>query len=212
MILLIAYGNPLRRDDGAGLRLAEEMAGRWQEAGTPLRHVVAQQLTPELAVEIADPDVLAVVFVDTRAEPPGGAADGVLVSALGAGGPASPSLGHHTAPEVLLAYASLLLDGRSAPPAWLATTPGVDFDHGEGLSPAASAAIRCAFSQPDHELMRLLDSLRRATSADIQPSLQFSETSEVAAAGSTLKRRLPKSWAEQLRLAKRNPLSGPPRW
>jgi hypothetical protein len=32
--------------------------------------------------------------------------------------------------------------------------------------------------------MRLLDSLRRATSAGVQPSLQFSETSEVAAARS----------------------------
>ncbi len=31
MILLIAYGNPLRQDDGAGLRLAEQMAQRWQE-------------------------------------------------------------------------------------------------------------------------------------------------------------------------------------
>ena len=165
MILLIAYGNPLRRDDGAGLRLAERMAGYWQSAGTPLRHLAVHQLTPELAVEIAEPAILAVVFADARAEPPGGLAAGVTVTALGSAGVAgSPSLGHHTEPDVLLAYASLLLDGRPAPPAWLVTTPGVDFAHGEGLSLRASAAVESAFSQPDHAVMRLLDSLRRQMS------------------------------------------------
>lgn len=160
MILLIAYGNPLRKDDGAGLRLAEQMAERWQEAGTPLRHVVVQQLAPELAVEIAEPGVLAVVLVDARVEPAGSAGAGVVVAALGPDGPGSPGLGHHTEPEVLLAYAALLLDGRPAPPAWLVTTPGVDFGHGEGLSPLASAAIEAAFSQRDHALIGLLESLR----------------------------------------------------
>jgi hypothetical protein len=62
---------------------------------------------------------------------------------------------------VLLAYADLLLEGRPAPPAWLVATPGVDFAHGEGLSTAASAAIQSAFSQRDHALMRLLESLQR---------------------------------------------------
>jgi hydrogenase maturation protease len=161
MILLIAYGNSLRTDDGAGLRLAERMAGYWQSKGTPLRHLAVQQLAPELAVEIAEPGVLAVVFVDARAELPGSAPDGVTVAALRPDGAGSPSLGHHTEPEVLLTYAAVLLDGRPAPPAWLVTAPGVDFGHGEGLSPQASAAIQSAFSHPDHALMRLLDSLRR---------------------------------------------------
>jgi hydrogenase maturation protease len=159
MILLIAYGNPFRQDDGAGLRLAERMVQHWQEAGTPVRHVAVQQLAPELAVEIAEPGVTAVVFVDARAEPAGSAADGVTATALGSASPASPSLGHHTQPDVLLAYAALLLDGRPAPPAWLVTTPGVDFRHGEGLSAAASGAIQAAFSQRDRALMRLLESL-----------------------------------------------------
>ncbi len=30
MVLVIGYGNELRRDDGAGLRLAERMVERWQ--------------------------------------------------------------------------------------------------------------------------------------------------------------------------------------
>jgi len=171
MILLIAYGNPLRRDDGAGLRLAERMADRWQAAGTRLRHLAVQQLTPELAAEIAEPDVRAVVFVDTRAV--AGAAAGrqhaastVLVTPLAAPESASPSLGHHLGPAVLLAYAALLLDGRPAPPAWLATTPGVDLGHGEGLSPLAHAAIEAAFDDDSQALPRLMAELAEQEALD----------------------------------------------
>ena len=88
MILLIAYGNPLRQDDGAGLRLAERMAERWQAAETPLRHLAVQQLTPELAVEIAQPGVAAVVFVDTRSA--AGLADAVDLTPLAPPDAATP--------------------------------------------------------------------------------------------------------------------------
>ena len=150
MILLIAYGNPLRQDDGAGLRLAERMARRWQEAGTPLRHLAVQQLTPELAVEIAERGVAAVVFVDARTA--AGLADAVEITPLTPPEAATPSLGHHFQPGVLLAYAALLLEGRPAPPAWLVTVPGVAFGHGEGLSPTASAAIEAAFADNEWPL------------------------------------------------------------
>ncbi|HSN77979.1 MAG TPA: hydrogenase maturation protease [Anaerolineae bacterium] len=160
MILLIAYGNELRQDDGAGLRLAELMARRWQAVSTPLRHLTVQQLTPELALEIADPGVTAVVFVDTRAVAPGdeatGAAEAVTVTPLAAPDASSPSLGHHFQPDVLLAYAALFLENQPAPPAWLATVPGVAFDHGEGLSPIASAAIEAAFDDETQPLPRLM--------------------------------------------------------
>ena len=158
MILLIAYGNPLRRDDGAGLRLAELMTRRWRAAGMPVRRLAVHQLTPELAAEIAEPDVAAVVFVDARAEPlvvDNPAALAVAVTPLALPDAASPSLGHHIGPATLLAYAALLLDGRPAPPAWLVTTPGLDFEHGEGLSEAASVAVEAAFSGENQPLPRL---------------------------------------------------------
>jgi hydrogenase maturation protease len=150
MILLIAYGNPLRQDDGAGLRLAERMAERWQDAGTPVRHLAVQQLTPELAVEIAEPDVAAVVFVDARAT--AGLAGAVQIAPLRPPEAATPSLGHHFQPDVLLAYAALLLEDRPTPPAWLVTVPGVSFGHGEGLSPTASAAIEAAIADNEWPL------------------------------------------------------------
>jgi hydrogenase maturation protease len=159
MILLIAYGNPLRQDDGAGLRLAERMAERWLALGAPLRHRAVQQLTPELAVEIAEPGVAAVVFVDTRAA--AGPDNAVQVTPLTPPEAATPSLGHHFQPGVLLAYAALLLDGRPAPPAWLVTVPGVAFDHGEGVSETARAAMEAAFASDDRPLPQLiLNSLR----------------------------------------------------
>lgn len=157
MVLLIAYGNPLRQDDGAGLLLAERMAERWQGAGAPLRHLAVQQLTPELAVEIAEPGVAAVVFVDTRAA--AGGVEAVEITPLALPETATPSLGHHFQPEVLLAYAALLLDGRPIPPAWLVTTPGARFGHGEGLSPTARAAVERACAGEDQPLWRLMDTL-----------------------------------------------------
>jgi hydrogenase maturation protease len=160
MILLITYGNPLRMDDGAGLRLAERMAEHWQAMSAPVRHVAVQQLTPELALEIADPGVTTVVFVDTKAVAPGdegtGAREAVAVTPLAAPAASSPSIGHHFQPDVLLAYAAPLLEDRPAPPAWLVTTPGVDFAHGEGLSQTASAAIEAAFDDETQPLPRLM--------------------------------------------------------
>jgi Ni,Fe-hydrogenase maturation factor len=55
MLLLIACGNSLRQDDSAGLRLAEALAAAWEAAARPIRLVIVQQLTPELALEIARP-------------------------------------------------------------------------------------------------------------------------------------------------------------
>lgn len=158
MILLIAYGNPLRQDDAAGLRLAERMAEHWQQAmSAPVRHVAAQQLTPELAVEIAGPQVAAVLFVDTRATTE--LAGAVQIAPLAPPDTSSPSLGHHFQPDVLLAYAALLLEDRPAPPAWLVTVPGVVFEHGEGLSETASAAIEAALASHDRPLRQLLHDL-----------------------------------------------------
>lgn len=174
MILLIAYGNPLRRDDGAGLRLAEQMAERWQTAGTPVRHLAVQQLTPELAMEIAEPDVATVVLVDARAEDREAAKDSpaklaVVVTPLATPDAASPSLGHHLAPNVLLAYAALLLDGRPAPPAWLVTTPGVDFEHGESLSRTASAVIDAALDD-NQPLLHLIETLAGSGNLSVRSS------------------------------------------
>ncbi|HQN18089.1 MAG TPA: hydrogenase maturation protease [Syntrophobacteraceae bacterium] len=138
MVLIIAYGNSLRRDDGAGLVLAELLEEALRANGLEITRVAVHQLTPDLALSVAADDVEAVVFVDTRVAAAGDEPLELLacplVSSLD-----SPTLGHQLGPSTLLTYARLLY--RKSPPAWLLTVPGVDFDHGEGLSDATRHAL-----------------------------------------------------------------------
>lgn len=139
MILIIGYGNELRRDDGAGLALAERLEQGCLGRGWSVRRLSLHQLTPELAAEVADPEVHEVLFVDARAAQ--GEDDcGVSLEALEPSGGARTTLGHHADPTVILAYASLLTD-KPLPRAWLVTVPGTAFEHGQGLSPRAVAAV-----------------------------------------------------------------------
>ena len=67
VILIIGYGNSLRQDDGAGFKLADLLALACHQSKLQARQVQVQQLTTELVLDIARPDVQAVIFADTRA-------------------------------------------------------------------------------------------------------------------------------------------------
>jgi len=136
-ILVIGYGNSLRRDDGAGLFLAEKVAAYWKEQGRPVELITAHQLDPELAEDIADAGAAAVVFVDAEVATEEGPHE-IRFSPLPAGAN-SPSLGHHFSPALLMVYAEQLYGCKSL--AWLLTAPGYDFGHGEGLSEETQALI-----------------------------------------------------------------------
>jgi hydrogenase maturation protease len=138
VILIIGYGNSLRRDDGAGLILAENLETVLRERELDVERIAAHQLTPDLALAVAAVDVAAVVFVDTRVAMAEDRQMDLQIQPLGAE-ECSQSLGHHLGPSVVLTYARLLYD--KCPPAWLLTAPGVDFDHGEGLSDGAKRAL-----------------------------------------------------------------------
>src|SRR5262252_5809029 len=124
-LLVIGYGNELRRDDGVGPKIANEVA-KWKLPGVQV--LACQQLTPELADPIAS--AARVLFVD--------AAVGVL-------GPVqllhiepdeiSQVMTHATNPRSLLALARQAF-GRCPPASWL-TIPVEDVDFGEELSPLA---------------------------------------------------------------------------
>ena len=125
-VLLIGYGNTLRRDDGAGPAVVARFAGR---AG--LRVLVVHQLVPELADELAG--CRRVVFVDAAV-----GVDCVQVRPLApttrAGG-----LGHTGDPARLLALTAALHD--RVPAACLVTIPAHDLGYGEGFSAAAAVAM-----------------------------------------------------------------------
>lgn len=135
MNLLIGYGNELRGDDSVGPRLARAVAAR----GLP--NVLAldvHQLTPELSETMSR--AARVLFVDAR-HPDSGPGEAVILE------PLLPevtqfttgSLTHFTDPAGLLALARILFG--HAPPAWLLTIPGRDFDFSESLSPQAERAL-----------------------------------------------------------------------
>lgn len=150
MLLLIAYGNPLRRDDGAGWLLASQLEQIWCRRQWPVDCLTVHQLGPELAEIIADPLVATVGFVDSRVVSPTETEPTVQIRPLNHRDSAT-RLGHYLNPELLLLYAHELY-GRH-PPAWLLTVPGIDFNHGEGLSELTHQAIinflRCYDDNPN---------------------------------------------------------------
>lgn len=155
MVLILAYGNSLRRDDGAGFVLGDVVERMLCEAGLEVERIDSHQLEPELALDISGEKISAVLFIDTRAIPETPGDDDLRVQFRPAvcAKDASPPMGHHLNPPTLLTYSRFLF--KKEPPAWLITVPGIDFDHGEGLSETAREAINSA---PEilTELIRLL--------------------------------------------------------
>lgn len=122
MLLVIGYGNTLRRDDGVGPRVAEAVAA----LGLPaVQGLACALLTPELAEPVAHAD--AVVFVDASV---GGPAE-VQLRPLDTSEP-SRILAHSADPRAILALARDVFG--HAPPAWWLTIPAQDLGLGEELS------------------------------------------------------------------------------
>ncbi|MCS7239928.1 MAG: hydrogenase maturation protease [Candidatus Bipolaricaulota bacterium] len=124
MILVIGIGHPLRRDDGVGLWIAQNLEER-----EGVKVLGAQVLSPELLPQIATADL--VIFVDARK-----GAGPVRWEPLKPG--PCPPLTHVLSPQGLLSWVAKLF-GR-APQAWLVTIPARDFSLGEGFSPRTRRA------------------------------------------------------------------------
>lgn len=141
-VLIIGYGNPLRGDDGVGIRVAALLAGEQGEAAAlhdPGVEVLAcHQLTPELAPRVAAADRL--ILVDARADgEPGAVIEQILAPLSLSDAAGGFTLTHHLDPAGLLAAAQLLYS--KAPPAVLLTVCGESFDYSEALSPRVAAAL-----------------------------------------------------------------------
>ncbi|MBM5799720.1 MAG: hydrogenase maturation protease [Cyanobacteria bacterium K_DeepCast_35m_m2_023] len=126
--LVIGIGNPLRGDDGVGALLAEQAAVQ-----TAARCV--QQLTPELAAELAHLD--AVLFIDAWEAVAGTEPQLQDLQPAGASGDS-----HRLEPAALLAVCQALY-GR-APAAQLLLVPASAFAHGTALSTRLQQALPAA--------------------------------------------------------------------
>ena len=132
-ILVIGYGNTLRRDDALGCLIADEV-GCWQRPG--VRSMSLAQLTPELAAELAAAETA--VFVDARKCSPSSELR-IQVEPLSPRGQDWASLVHAITPCVLLGLCQAVFG--QCPRAWLVSVPGSDFSFGEGLSDMADRGM-----------------------------------------------------------------------
>lgn len=136
-VLILAFGNPLRSDDGVAWHAARALEGKFPESAVGI--VCLHQLAPELAETVSRAE--RVIFVDaaTAGNDNAGSVQAKEIHADDASSSRSASFSHSFSPSGLLGLA-LHLYG-AAPRAFCVTMTGSRFDHGESLSPAVAAAL-----------------------------------------------------------------------
>lgn len=133
-VLVIAWGNPLREDDGVAWHVIEGLRTLRPRPGLPALHLRhAHQLTPEMAECLSR--AAGVVFVDARRD---GTPGEIRCEPITPGAGTNP-LVHSLSPQALLLYAEGLY-GR-APEAVVVSIAGERFGTGETLSPVVRRAI-----------------------------------------------------------------------
>lgn len=135
-VLIIAYGNPLRSDDGVAWRAAEAMQGKF--AAAEIEIACLHQLGPELAETVSR--FPCVLFVDAVSSPKSHPGE-IGVQELGDESPADSTshFSHAFSPNAVVRLAETLY--RAKPRAFAVTVAGENFDHGEVLSAAVASAL-----------------------------------------------------------------------
>ncbi len=138
MTLIIGYGSTLRRDDGIGCIIAEQLMDAPPSAISNLKSAIdiiaRHQLTPDLADAVQQAD--HIIFIDACAD----AAPGeVRLAEVKPAGENWGAFAHEMSPGVLLDCVRDVY-GKT-PRAHLITIGGETFDIGEGLTPKVQAAI-----------------------------------------------------------------------
>ncbi len=153
-VLIIAYGNPMRCDDGLAWRAADELEGKFPTHEFEILRT--HQLAPELAETVSRSQ--AVIFVDAASSGGTNAQPGEVREApigLSAG---PPCFSHHLSPAAVIALASQLYGAH--PRAFSVTLTGQSFDHGESLSPVVVAAIPALVARIETLVQSLLSPTR----------------------------------------------------
>lgn len=136
-VLIVAYGNPLRCDDGVAWRAADSLEARFSNAEVEITRL--HQLAPETADAVRHSEL--VLFIDAaciddvnKSRP--GEIQIRKVEVQPHRGPAHFS--HVYSPEKVLELAKELYN--ASPRGFVITVAGEDFGHGDSLSaPVASA-------------------------------------------------------------------------
>ena len=135
-ILIIAYGNQLRSDDGVAWRAADLLAEKLHAPDVEILRL--HQLTPELADRLRGFD--RVIFVDAAlSEDPDMEPGTVRVEEIAGATPDRARFSHAFSPQKVLGLAAELYGVR--PHAFVVTVTGANFDHGDSLSAAVADAL-----------------------------------------------------------------------
>lgn len=138
-ILIIAYGNPLRSDDGLAWRAADSLEAQLPASKADIRRV--HQLAPELAESIGRSE--AVIFLDasTSASPESKSGDIHVEKILpkDKDPKGTSAFCHAFSSDGVLALAGQLYGSRAD--AYSVTMIGENFSHGESLSPGVAACL-----------------------------------------------------------------------
>jgi hydrogenase maturation protease len=134
-ILIIGYGNTLRRDDGVGAKVADAVAALHLPG---VESMACAQLTPELAEPISRARL--VVFVDAALDAPREVQLRRLMPA-----DTSQLMAHAADPRTMLALARDVFG--HAPAAWWLTIPIEDTGFGESLSAFAQQGCEIALQK-----------------------------------------------------------------
>jgi len=139
-VLVIGYGNTLRRDDGVGARAAELLAADPRLAGVEVQE--RYQLLPEMALDIGASSLVIFIDADLRGLP-----GSIEIRTIEADAPRSDAdaraepgaSSHHVGGGELVALAAELMGHR--PEAVQIGIGITDTELGEGLTPAVEAAL-----------------------------------------------------------------------
>jgi hydrogenase maturation protease len=135
-VLIVAYGNPMRSDDGVAWHAADALASKFPESYIEILRL--HQLTPELADTARN--FRCVIFVDAAScDDPLNQPGAIWVAEI-RGGTAEPArFSHVLSPQKVLDLAVQLYG--ASPRAFVITVAGDNFNHGNSLSPAVAAAL-----------------------------------------------------------------------
>lgn len=135
-VVLIGYGNPLRRDDGFGWWLARRLQNEWCDPDIEI--IAAHQLTPELAEPLGHADYA--IFADACATAQDELPD---LQEIVADETPESQFSHQMNPGSLLALARALY-GAAPSQSWLLTVGAQDMGYGEQLSAPVACALDTA--------------------------------------------------------------------
>jgi hydrogenase maturation protease len=148
-ILILGYGNTLRKDDGLGVYVALTLAALPLPDGVEI--CTYQQLSPELSPVLAQVDLA--IFIDAALASNGEKPGAIKTRALQPRTSQPGSITHHFDPETLLAMAETLYG--HAPQSTLFSVTAASFDLEEGLSPEVTAALPVLIERIKEYLFRL---------------------------------------------------------